>query len=165
MQFSHYSRLQTYHKLIGVYDLSDKYKFSDIKFNYLKNINIFYRLNKLSNDKLDLLLFQEIFFQRRFSIKKVLKSNTKSINLTLRKLDLFNCLELLLNSYFLSNKQKTLLSSYNSYACISLDPMYNSEFFSYFNFKKRLSKFTITLNFEEDKTFLNPILSYYFINE
>ena len=165
MPFIHYSRLQTYHQLIGTYDLYDKYKFSNIKFTPLKTIKIFNHLSKFSNNHLSLLLFQEILVQKRFTINKMFEPNIKSVQLILQKLDLFNCLELLINSYFLRSKPSPLFFRFNSYISIVLDLSYNNEFFSHFNLKKDLLKYTLVLNFKEETTFLNSFLSYYFIKE
>lgn len=166
MRFIFYPRLQTYHSLIGVYDLSDKYKFSVIKFEQLDNVKFCYQLRKVHINNLNLLLFKEFLSQKRFSINKMSKLSFINSSLTLRNVNLFNCLEVLLNSYFLNSKHNTFFFNTTLYSTIlNVSPI--NEFFNdfkiNFNLIEKQLRYNMVLQFKTKNIFLSSFLTYYFI--
>ena len=108
-------RLQIYTNLLGSYDLTDKYKYSKIKFDPIFSIKIQYSSVKLTNKNLPFILFQEFATTQRFYFFRNKKVNLlKKFYVTLRNSCLYYYVEFLTNSNLLITKlKKKIHSSYN----------------------------------------------------
>ena len=167
MPFTYCSRFQSYHNLIGLYDLADKYKFSKVNFNQLLNVRISCPPHKLSVNTLISTLFKEFLSNKRLYNNKKFKNKLESHQTTLRKSMLFDCLEGLINFHFL-NKEKSILFSGTSLSLnlvleLSINSILYNHFTENFNLKKSLLKYFLMLNFQGKSCLLNTFLSYYFI--
>ena len=157
------SRLYAYQKLIGKYDLIDKYKFSVRKFIQLNSIKFFYNTYKILNTHLSLLIFKEFSMNRHFTIKNLGKLKQKTFKVVLRNFFLFGYLEFLLNSLFFKNKIKIINNNQSKNLNLVLDPSLNNNFFLHDKLNPINKKFNIILNFENKNLKLGSFLSYYFI--
>ena len=98
-------RLQIYNNLLGFYDLSDKYKYSKVKFLSISHIKIGHLSLKLTNKNSTSILFQEFTTNQRFNFFSCKKLNfLKKFYITLRNFRLYYYFEFLINSAVLINK-------------------------------------------------------------
>lgn len=167
MSFTHYSRFQSYHNLIGLYDLSDKYKFSKVTFNQLKSMIMSCQSYKFPVNILISTLFKEFLSSKRFYNNKRFKNKFEGTQTTLRKSMLFDCLEGFINFHFLNKEKSIFFSCNNLYLNLILGLSINSILYNHFtenfNLQKSLLKYFLILNFQEKSCLLNTFLSYYFI--
>ena len=100
-------RLQIYTNLLGSYDITDKYKYSKVQFNFISSIKLQYPSIKLTNKNLIFLLLQEFAANQRFNFFYYKKVNFfKKFYLTLRNSYLYYYFEFLINSDLLVSKLK-----------------------------------------------------------
>jgi len=158
--FTFQSRLHIYQNVLGKYDLIDKYKFSPVKFNYLKKIEFCYTTHKLVSNQLDFLLFNSFLIQQYFKNYCNAKNKYQIFKITLR--NYFICLDFLLNSSFLN--EKLSIKDHNSLNNIylTLPVSFNTDFFL-MGLNKNLQKIVLNLKFSNKSLHLSKFLSYYFI--
>ena len=161
-------RLQTYNNLLGFYDLSDKYKYSRVKFLSISHIKISHSSLKLTNKNSTLILFQEFMTNQRFNFFICKKSNfLKKFNLTLRNFRLYYYFEFLINSAVLINKiNKKKHISHNMINSTLFVNMINI-FLNFLNekilFKNNFIKTKIDFTWKKKNLFLSNLLFYYYL--
>ena len=155
--FNFQSRLFVYQNLLGKYDLIDKYKFSKIKFNYIKKIEFSYTTFKLISKQLKFLLFSEFLFQQYFNNNKNFK---EKFRITLR--NYFFCFDFFLNSIFLNEKLIINYSNLSNNISLNLPSSSSVDFFLN-GLKQNYNKVNFNLYFLNKNINSSKFLSYYFI--
>ena len=158
--FSFQSRLRIYQTTLGKYDLIDKYKFSNIKFSFLNNVQLLYTTHKLSSEKLNFLLFNEFLAKQYFSNYWNRRKKLQIFKINLR--NYFMCLDFFINSCFLH--KDLIIKNYDSLnsICIMLPTSFNTNFLIN-ELNRSFRNVTLTLKFSKKSSHISKFLSYYFI--
>ena len=162
-------RLRIYNNLIGLYDSSDKYKYSKIKFSIINHIKLYNSVIKLTNKNLSPILFQEFATTQRFNLFNNNKINfLKKFFLTLRNNFMYLYLEFLINSNLLINKliKKVHVSftTINSILSITTFNFYTNFLNELLDYRNKIYKMKINFNWKGKNLFLGNFLFYYYLS-
>lgn len=157
-------RLYIYQITLGKYDLVDKYNFSKINLSKLTNIKILYTTHKFASSSLSFFLFKEFLTQRRSYVTNFLKTALNNFIVTLRGYSVLACLEVLLNSTFLSDYFSVTSPNFSFFINLFFKVSSNNEFFRHLNNTSlSIEKFRLVLRFQTKHVYLKSFISYYFI--
>ena len=142
-------RMLIYHKLLGGYDLVDKYKKTKIRtFCNVRKIIPYIILNKCTENNLNMLLFKEFLTQKKIFLRTLPKKNLTAFEtfvLSSRKKYFYLYLEIMTQSLFLLNC--TLLGNNSDYSIKIKMLNYSNSFFSHLNCSFKLPKTSSNFNF------------------
>nr|YP_009502218.1 hypothetical protein [Porolithon onkodes]ASB29820.1 hypothetical protein [Porolithon onkodes] len=161
-------RLQVYDRLIGSYDLLDKYKFSSTKFTKIESIIVYSTINKLTNKNLNLLFLKEFITKQCLNVYKPKKFGfLKKFVITLRKFFLYFYLELSFNFLLLGKKSRIIFPTNCKHANLRLNLDISCFSVGLLTEKSKSwnlnSKFNLKLVFKNQNNLIKTFLSYYFI--
>lgn len=168
MNFIPQPRLQVYTKIVGKFDVLNKYRTFLYENSKILTIQVLWNLNEQNKNDINFFLLNEFFTQRRFNLKTTL-NHFKQLLLTatLRKSYLFYYLEIFFN-FYLINKPLSFKLDKNNYLTLYSLLSSKIELFTSLNnyqiYSKNLLvtnniKFKTNLDFKTTRFFLN----YYFL--